>query len=707
MSDAESTSAGFEALDRLLDRLCRRIRLQRGLDGLAEGCCVALMLAAVGVAATRTGFVDPRWWWMWALAAGLTALVGAAIRAARPVDSLETARRIDRTHGFHDRISTALALARRDGPGGDESLRRAQLRDAIECLDDVEPSRVAPWRLPRDAGLVGLLAGAVLAVGLFPLPDHTGEPPDELEIEHGPVLDDATLAFERERLERWRDADPDGADAPVADQIEALLNAAAQREISAREFHDRVDELLDELADQPAGADETIRVVAEAAELFTDRHAETLEDHQRLKDALDPMVRGDLEDGADRLEDLSRDLADDPPEPQQARQLADTLEDFADTIDERARRLDDHRDDPGTGDPETRDRTGDDRDADGADGSDGERPDRADEKSDTERQLERLSNDFRDSADQLRDDPDDFEAPDRPDSDSPDGADDTTRDRERDQQRRDDPEPDRQRQQQHGESSGDRSDSDRDDAQPRQPDRSNRRGDDGRTDETAGGGDRSERRAGDGTGDDRGDGRDEPDYRDDSSGLGEAADRMRDTERRQRRQQQRQSAREQLEDLRDSAARGDGGDRERADMMEDYLDRAGPDGEPTDRRPRDDRPGDTDGPGDEPDDPDGSGDRQFGAGDDGPSPDEDFSHDEQELDFDYTDEHLEGIEGRDGPTRSEVVESAAREGFATTEYEKVYADYEDIVEEVVERQQVPEGYRHYIEQYFELIRPRD
>ncbi|HEY8429384.1 MAG TPA: hypothetical protein VIL20_13455 [Sandaracinaceae bacterium] len=67
------------------------------------------------------------------------------------------------------------------------------------------------------------------------------------------------------------------------------------------------------------------------------------------------------------------------------------------------------------------------------------------------------------------------------------------------------------------------------------------------------------------------------------------------------------------------------------------------------------------------------------------------------------------VEGQDnqGPTRSEVILSSAQRGFATRHYRDVYADYSDHAEEVLERDEIPPGYRFYVRRYFQLIRPRE
>lgn len=66
---------------------------------------------------------------------------------------------------------------------------------------------------------------------------------------------------------------------------------------------------------------------------------------------------------------------------------------------------------------------------------------------------------------------------------------------------------------------------------------------------------------------------------------------------------------------------------------------------------------------------------------------------------------VRGQQGK-GPTRSEVILGAADKGFSTTQYRRVYKDYSQIIEEVLEREDVPLGYKYYVKRYFQLIKPR-
>lgn len=51
--------------------------------------------------------------------------------------------------------------------------------------------------------------------------------------------------------------------------------------------------------------------------------------------------------------------------------------------------------------------------------------------------------------------------------------------------------------------------------------------------------------------------------------------------------------------------------------------------------------------------------------------------------------------------------SSAQRGFANRSYQDVYTDYSGHAEEVLERDDIPQGYRFYVRRYFQLIRPRE
>jgi hypothetical protein len=61
--------------------------------------------------------------------------------------------------------------------------------------------------------------------------------------------------------------------------------------------------------------------------------------------------------------------------------------------------------------------------------------------------------------------------------------------------------------------------------------------------------------------------------------------------------------------------------------------------------------------------------------------------------------------GAAGPSRSEIIQAAARRGFAHTPYRDVFAAYRAAVEESLDGGDVPPGERYIVRRYFQLIRP--
>lgn len=68
------------------------------------------------------------------------------------------------------------------------------------------------------------------------------------------------------------------------------------------------------------------------------------------------------------------------------------------------------------------------------------------------------------------------------------------------------------------------------------------------------------------------------------------------------------------------------------------------------------------------------------------------------------DESVSGVHGR-GPSRRETILSAAQKGFSSRAYKEVYADYKNVVEEVMRVEKVPRGYKYYVKRYFQKIKP--
>lgn len=68
------------------------------------------------------------------------------------------------------------------------------------------------------------------------------------------------------------------------------------------------------------------------------------------------------------------------------------------------------------------------------------------------------------------------------------------------------------------------------------------------------------------------------------------------------------------------------------------------------------------------------------------------------------DESVSGVQGK-GPSIKETIVSAAQKGFATKAYKEVYGRYKPAIEEVINSEKVPSGYKYYVKKYFQKIKP--
>ncbi|HEY3236324.1 MAG TPA: hypothetical protein VGJ84_16525 [Polyangiaceae bacterium] len=65
------------------------------------------------------------------------------------------------------------------------------------------------------------------------------------------------------------------------------------------------------------------------------------------------------------------------------------------------------------------------------------------------------------------------------------------------------------------------------------------------------------------------------------------------------------------------------------------------------------------------------------------------------------------VDTGEGSASSEVIYGAAQRGFVGRGYQKVYTDYKNVAERGMGQDQIPPGYRFYVQRYFQLIRPRE
>jgi len=104
--------------------------------------------------------------------------------------------------------------------------------------------------------------------------------------------------------------------------------------------------------------------------------------------------------------------------------------------------------------------------------------------------------------------------------------------------------------------------------------------------------------------------------------------------------------------------------------------------------------------------PGGSGD-QPGGNSWGTGHDPNMTGDPTNPDMGTQDVSAAGVDTGEGASRVEVIYGAAERGFVGKGYQKVYTEYQTVAEKAIDKEEVPPGYRFYVQRYFQLIRPRE
>lgn len=179
-------SDGMSAIRGLVGRARTRLRVQGALEGATTSSILAFAGALAVVYGLRTGALTSGTAAVLFVACAAVIGVGAAIGAARRIDDERIARRIDRASDLADRLSTAVAFERALATGvpltddtltDDETrdLMGAAIRDAVRAAPRANLVAAAPYAIPRDARAAGVFAVVCTALALIKLtpPDRT------------------------------------------------------------------------------------------------------------------------------------------------------------------------------------------------------------------------------------------------------------------------------------------------------------------------------------------------------------------------------------------------------------------------------------------------------------------------------------------------------------------------------------------------------
>ncbi|MDP9149084.1 MAG: hypothetical protein M3O36_03960 [Myxococcota bacterium] len=280
----------------------RRLRLDRALRLGARALCIALLGAIADVALRKVGAVGEGWAraGLALSAAGFGAGVLVAWRWRLPERA--GARAIDRFHGLHDRLASALTFAALP-EGARTPFMHAAIDDAIRALPAVRPARAVPLVVPRALfaafGLAAVLAGSLLFEirhHVFVATAHKIDPVDVEPDDLDEVNDFLKQAAQRDTGDDTRRA---------IDEFNTLVADISNERLDRTEAFRRMQALEEKLLTGSQADKKTL-------EAQLDRIAEELKKAELTMPAGEALAERKFEQARDKLHELAKKLRERP-----------------------------------------------------------------------------------------------------------------------------------------------------------------------------------------------------------------------------------------------------------------------------------------------------------------------------------------------------------------------------------------------------------
>lgn len=303
----------------VVGRLKWRVKAQAALKlGLIAGA-VGLTLFALAIALTKFRLVDPSTPLYAGIGALALAAIGLIVGLARRLDDIQLAASLDAAASLQSRLGTALAFARLEQP---TEMQRLAMEDALTVLDQAEPKRAAPWVFtPFIAGLVALAVALALNMPALWLLDprvpagsvgmlsRIAVPaPFQRQVVVLAAEDKKTLEVLAEDLEEPQAATSDPKVKEALADLNELIRALQEGRITAEDAHARLAELEKALDEWEAQDKEQRKAEDKIAEAARNANKTIQKTEPTLAEALSELQKRELEEAARRLEELQKKL---------------------------------------------------------------------------------------------------------------------------------------------------------------------------------------------------------------------------------------------------------------------------------------------------------------------------------------------------------------------------------------------------------------
>jgi hypothetical protein len=251
-----SHEQGIARIAQLARQAEGRIRFVRALHTGARALCAGLLVAIAVLALRKLGFIgEPAARVL--LGACLAAVVGTALAAwAWRLPEQAGARVLDRFHGLHDRLASALSFASQ--PAAQQTpFMRAAIDDAIAAAPSAQPRLAVPIVLPRELGVACAIGGVLALVGALEVrtrrPVATARLIDPLEMSQDD-LDDV-----KDFLKQIEQKDTSEDTKATIEAFNRLIADIADKRLDRDEAFRRIQELEQKLTTQSANDKETLQ----------------------------------------------------------------------------------------------------------------------------------------------------------------------------------------------------------------------------------------------------------------------------------------------------------------------------------------------------------------------------------------------------------------------------------------------------------------
>lgn len=308
-----------------VERMRSRVRALRALRGAVATLVPGLAYATATLVIAKLGLLsDGRARVALALTA-LFPLAGALMGALRRVSPLEAARLLDRHHGLDDRLSNALQF--RALPDEERTpFTEAAVADAVDRAREtaLDPKGALPWRWPDETRLVlGSLAVLALAAAVE-FPDQRVIRRPATAAPRGPrdpvALTDDDLQAMREAAEQIQRQARTESSRRAVSELNRLLDDIAASRIDRQEGFRRLAELQREVdMEREVEGDATERALQQMGRPMSEQSALT-------RDLARAMQRGDAAAAREAMRALAQQLREHPPTPAQRQQLQQQLQ---------------------------------------------------------------------------------------------------------------------------------------------------------------------------------------------------------------------------------------------------------------------------------------------------------------------------------------------------------------------------------------------